>query len=365
VTVSVLIAAALLLAGANGANDNFKGVATLYGSGVLRYRQALLLGTVATLIGSLTALGLGSALIVTFSGKGLVADAVAAEPRFMGAVGLGAGATVLLATRLGLPVSTTHALVGALAGASFAYTGPAVDFARLWAFFALPLLSSPIIASAMTALQYRTLRAARALVRVEADTCLCLEDTSLAPAPSGTLAAAVALPAVTLCEADGNRGGMKARIIGLRADTALAVGHCLSAAVVSFARGVNDTPKIAVLLLATRLLPSADAFAIVAAAMALGGVSAARRVAETMSHNITTMSPGQAFAGNLTTALLVLGASRFGLPVSTTDVTCGALFGIGLTTRRARWNTIAGILMAWLTTVPLAAVIGGLVAAWA
>ncbi len=82
----ILAIAVLLLAYSNGANDNFKGVATLYGSNVLSYRSALLLATVATSLGSLSALAFGSALLVLF------------------------------ASRLGLPVSTTHVSCGALFG---------------------------------------------------------------------------------------------------------------------------------------------------------------------------------------------------------------------------------------------------------
>jgi PiT family inorganic phosphate transporter len=66
----------------------------------------------------------------------------------------------------------------------------------------------------------------------------------------------------------------------------------------------------------------------------------------------------------MTTALPVLGARRFGLPVSTTHVSCGALLGIGLTSGRARSSTMAAIVMTWLTTVPLTVVMGRLAAAW-
>jgi PiT family inorganic phosphate transporter len=96
--------------------------------------------------------------------------------------------------------------------------------------------------------------------------------------------------------------------------------------------------------------------------MALGGLLGARRVAETMSHRITAMNPGQAFTGNLTTALLVLFASRFGLPVSTTHVSCGALAGIGLVNHQARWNTIGQIVLAWVITLPLAAALAAVIA---
>src|SRR5688500_13847943 len=108
----VILIGVLLLAFSNGANDNFKGVSTLFGSGTTNYRRALIWATVTTLAGSLLALGVARGLVQTFTGKGLVADRVTSEPAFLTAVSLGAALTVLLATRLGLPVSTTHALTG-------------------------------------------------------------------------------------------------------------------------------------------------------------------------------------------------------------------------------------------------------------
>ena len=96
----LLLAAALLLAFANGANDNTKGVATLYGSGVLSYRRALVLATLSTAVGSLASLPLAAGLVAAFSGKGLI-PAELLEPSLLAAVALAAAATVLLATRLG------------------------------------------------------------------------------------------------------------------------------------------------------------------------------------------------------------------------------------------------------------------------
>ncbi len=104
--------ATLFLSYSNGANDNFKGVATLYGSGTLTYKQALRLATVATIAGTIVALFLAGALVKNFSGKGLVPDTLLQEPAFAIAVAGGVALTVMLATRLGMPVSTTHGLVG-------------------------------------------------------------------------------------------------------------------------------------------------------------------------------------------------------------------------------------------------------------
>ncbi|MBV9125219.1 MAG: inorganic phosphate transporter, partial [Planctomycetes bacterium] len=132
----------------------------------------------------------------------------------------------------------------------------------------------------------------------------------------------------------------------------------LSGGAVGFARGLNDTPKIVALLLAGEageaIAPNLG-LALVAILMAVGGILNARRVAETMSRKITRMNPGQGFTANLVTSLLVASASRLGLPVSTTHVACGSLFGIGVVNRTARVKTILAILLAWVTTLPIGA----------
>ena len=87
-------------------------MATLYGSGVLSYRTALIGATAATWLGSIAAIFVADQLVRAFSRKGLVDPAVLSISTFPG----GAALTVLLATRLGLPISTTHALIGALVG---------------------------------------------------------------------------------------------------------------------------------------------------------------------------------------------------------------------------------------------------------
>jgi inorganic phosphate transporter, PiT family len=89
--------------------------------------------------------------------------------------------------------------------------------------------------------------------------------------------------------------------------------------------------------------------------MLIGGLLASHRVADTMARHITEMNPGSATTANLTASGLVILASFLALPVATTHVSCGALFGIGLTQRRANWPVIGSILLAWVTTLPLAA----------
>jgi PiT family inorganic phosphate transporter len=79
-----------------------------------------------------------------------------------------------------------------------------------------------------------------------------------------------------------------------------------------------------------------------------------------MSHRITGMNPGQGFAANLSTALLVTTASFHGLPVSTTHVSVGSLVGMGLVTGQARWKPVLGVLASWIITLPCAALLAAI-----
>ena len=126
--VSLLILATIFLSYNNGANDNFKGVATLYGSSTLNFKNALIIATITTFLGSLFAIFLANGLIDSFSGKGLVPLEISGSIEFLISVALGAGITVLIATRLGFPISTTHSLVGGLLGAGIMAIGFEVNF---------------------------------------------------------------------------------------------------------------------------------------------------------------------------------------------------------------------------------------------
>jgi inorganic phosphate transporter, PiT family len=360
-----IIAAVVLLAFANGANDNFKGVATLYGSGTTSYRRALAWATATTFAGSVVALWLAGSLLARFSGKGLVPDATVADPRFAATVALAAGATVLLATRLGFPVSTTHALVGAMTGAAFASASELRGTTLATMFFA-PLLVSPVVAIVASSSMYPILRTIRCRLGIESRSCVCVGTEFMAvPIPSAAMAT-VSVPAATTIavevgDSTSCRQRYHGRVLGIEAAPTLDVLHFLSAGLVSFARGLNDTPKIAAVLLLVPSIGTAGSMFLCGTLIAIGGIVAARRVAESMSHRITSMNPGQGFTANLLTGILVIVASRWGLPVSTTHVSCGSLFGIGLVNGQAHWRFIFQVLLAWLTTLPLAAAIAWLI----
>ena len=364
-TLAFLFLAVAFLAYANGANDNFKGVASLYGSRTASYRTALAWATATTAAGSLAALFLATALLKKFSGKGLVPDALTTQPEFLLAVALGAGLTVILATWLGFPISTTHGLTGALCGAGFVAVGSGVNMAALGKGFLLPLLVSPLLALALGAGIYLVFRFTRLQLAIEKELCVCVgaEERVLPIArPNGTFAAE-RLPVVSVTAGETAVCGQRYRgeFFGLSAGRAVDVVHFLSAGAVSFARGLNDTPKIAALLLVASALDIRWGMAAVAVAMAVGGWLHARKVADTMAHKLTGMNPGQGLAANLATALLVNTASYHGLPVSTTHVSVGALLGIGITTQQVHWKPVLGVLASWVITLPCAALLAALV----
>jgi PiT family inorganic phosphate transporter len=346
-TILMIALITVLLAAANGANDNSKGAATLMGSGLVGYRPAIALATAATALGGFVSIFLLNGLLAAFSGKGIVPAELTTSLPFLEAVGLGAALTIWLATRLGLPISTTHALLGGLLGAGLAADPSLVNYASALKAMLLPLLLSPLVAILLALAVVPWLRRSRA-----AAACICVEAEPVAASDSLAFAQpllSIGTPTQASCQpAPGRVVNTVAAAVWL--DRA----HLLSAAAVSFARGLNDTPKIAALIVAAGALGAVGATSLVIVAMALGGWLASRRVAETLAFKVTRMDASEGLGGNLVTAALVVVASRFGMPVSTTHVSTGALFGIALGNRGGHGVVIRNILLAWVVTLPMA-----------
>ena len=129
--LTILFISACFLAYSNGANDNFKGVATLFGSGTTNFKKAINWATITTFSGSVAAIFLANELVKNFSGKGLVPDELITVPIFAISIALGAAITVFLATKIGMPISTTHSLVGGLFGAGIMAVGSQFNFDKL------------------------------------------------------------------------------------------------------------------------------------------------------------------------------------------------------------------------------------------
>ena len=361
-----LVLATCFLAYSNGANDNFKGVASLFGSRTIGYRTAIAWATLTTFAGSVCSLFLAQTLIRRFSGNGVVPDGIAPSEPLLLAMAMGAGLTVVVATLAGFPVSTTHGLIGALLGSSVIAAGAALNVQPLVTGFLLPLLLSPVLAVTLASAIFIGLRLLRLRCGVTKEWCICVgAQEQVVPIPQPSAMAVWRSPAVTVLHiAAGEEQRCEeryaGRFLGVRIQGMVDAAHFLSAGVVSFARGLNDTPKIAALLLTVAVLDLRGGILAVALSMALGGLLSARKVAETMSHRITAMNRGQGFAANLATGILVVLASTNGLPVSTTHVSVGSLFGIGLMARTANGQMMRAILLAWVVTLPCGALLGGL-----
>jgi PiT family inorganic phosphate transporter len=363
-TLVLLFVATCFLAYSNGANDNFKGVASLFGSRTCGYRTAISWATITTFAGSIMSIFLAQMLLKKFSGKGIVPDQFTGSEYFLLAVAIGAGLTVIIATLTGFPISTTHALTGAIIGCGLVAVGSQVNFGALGKGFVLPLLVGPVLAMGVAGSLYVIFHGTRVALGLKKEWCVCIgedERVIAMPQPNSLLALrAVSLPShLTVDEVENCRERYGGNFLGLTSQQLVDAAHFLSAGTVSFARGLNDAPKIVALLLLWKALDIRWGFAAVAVTMAIGGLLNARKVAETMSKKITVMNHGQGFTANLTTAILVVLASLFGLPVSTTHVSVGSLFGIGLTTDKANYPMMSAIVLSWLVTLPCAAILAG------
>jgi len=317
-----------LLAYANGANDNGKGVATLVGFGVARPRQALIWATATTAIGGAVSYVLAAGLLKSFSGGWLFHSGIALDLKFYTAVLIGSCGWVLLATRTGMPVSTTHAIVGSLCGAGLVAFGHATfEWRMLGSRFAVPLALGPVVSLAVVyVLAWPVVFVASRVV----GRCVCVER-EVAVTVGGTMA--LGGPSVVVAE----EKECATAAVAVTASSTVNAVHWLSGGLISFARGWNDTPKIAAMsLLALAGIGHGKmiAFVIVTVAMAAGGLIAGRRVLETMSKKLTPLPLAESLTASLVTAALVSAASWLALPMSTTHVSTGAIIGAGSRTIR-------------------------------
>jgi PiT family inorganic phosphate transporter len=364
-SLSVALTLGVLTAYANGSNDVSKGIATLAGGGVTNYSRAILWGTVWTGLGGLAGALFAGAMTGTF-GKGLLVSGVV--PTFVAATAtiLGAAAWVGFATRASLPVSTTHAIVGSVIGVgTIAYGFRGVNWATAGTKIALPLLLSPIVALIITALLLRIWKSFAVPVGDSAE-CFCTEaepgSVVTAVAPDGTVAPLLSLPALRVT-IDSERACAVERPTAFR----ITVNdlHWLTSGTTSFARGMNDAPKMVAIALATAVFPASDirfqtaAFVVVTLGMVAGSWVGGRRVTRVLAEGITPMSHREGFVANLVTALLVGPGAALGLPMSTTHVSSGAIIAVGTeNASRVQWKTVREMLLAWMVTLPAAAFLG-------
>lgn len=295
------------MAYAEGANDVAKVVATLVASGVTNYRRAIFFGAICTAIGAIAAVVLGREVAVTLT-AGLVRSPALVNEAFALAALIGAMGWVLVATRMGVPVSASHAIVGAvIILGTFVFDAGQIRWDAVWWRIVIPMTVSPLLAIPLALILYLAFRP-------------------------------------------------------LAGRSSLATSHWLSAGAASFARGINDAPKMVALGAFFYLtsdqgwsgVPVVMLFTIVALGMTLGSLMAGRRVTETLAQRVTKMDHAEGLAANATTASLLIFASHLGLPASVTHVISSSIIGLGM--RRAiqdvSWRMVRRMAVAWLVTLP-------------
>lgn len=258
----------------------------------------------------------------------------------------GAAGFVLAATWLRWPVSTTHALMGGIVGAAWmAFGAEAVAYRAVLQKFFAPLLFSPVAAIALCWLLLRMNRSIEARLPRWRPGCCDSSEWQRDP---------------FVCAEPPVQPPRWQQRIWLSL-------HWLSGGAVSFARGLNDVPKMAALAMPAvvawpQLTGSHGAsFSIVgiSLAMACGSMMAGRRLLPVLAQGVSTMTATTGLLANLGTAALVIGATPLGLPVSTTHVSAGSLIGVRVADQappRAK-DALRTVLYAWLVTMPSAAAI--------
>ncbi|HHW08798.1 MAG TPA: inorganic phosphate transporter [Firmicutes bacterium] len=300
--VAGLVVLAGLFVGWNlGANDGANAMGTAVGAKVRTLRQAVFLVAV---FGFLGAVLLGDRVIKTI-GKGIVPmeqlDSGLAMHIALAAM-FAAGLWILLATYLKLPVSTTHATVGAVAGAGLAAHN-------------VPILWNQFI-----------------------DICLAW---ILTPLGSALIALLISkLLAVLFAGRSVGNGRWISFLL------------TLSGIYMAFAWGANDVANATGIMLGAGIISAKWAAALGGLAIALGVATWGYKVMETIGTRITHLVPLMAFVAELSAALNVFLYTMWGLPVSTTHSIVGAVFGVGLANGRAALNsrTIRDIVAAWAST---------------
>ncbi|WP_323009096.1 inorganic phosphate transporter [Paracoccus sp. (in: a-proteobacteria)] len=397
------MAVAAYLALSIGGNDVANALGPAVGAGAIGMTKGLLLVAVMEVLGAVIA---GRAVTATLT-EGLVGSTLGegeATARMMLAALLAAGSWISLATWLDAPVSTTHSVVGAIAGAGLATFGlGAVNWPSM-ALIAVGWIASPLVAGLIAAGMMALLRVlvADREDRVAAARIWMPVIVGLASSMLAGMAElawhgwgwATNAALMLICGALGwlytrrridrqLRGKISGR---LSMRQLLAVPLAATALVMGFAHGANDTSNVAAPL--TIILDSLSAggeddlrarlvLLLGGLGIALGVLLFGRRLVHMVGSRITRLNSSRALCVSLATASTVLGASLLGLPVSTTHVAVGGVFGVGfyrewrdrrLTGGQAplpveerrrrhlvRRSYMRMILGAWLVTVPAAA----------
>jgi len=320
VLLGTVVATALAFDFTNGFHDTGNAMATSIATGALKPRIAVGIAAALNFVGALLSLSVAATIA-----KGIVdAQAITLTVVFAGLVG--GVFWNILTWYLGIPSSSSHALIGGVIGATVLASGfDAVQGVGVVSKVLIPAVLAPI--------------------------------TAVFVATIGTY----------LVYAISRRVSDDVRDRGFR------FGQIGSASLVSLAHGTNDAQKtMGVITLALIANKTIDAKASVplwvilscATAISLGTFLGGWRVIRTLGKGLVEIEPPQGFAAEGSSAAVILASSHLGYPLSTTHVCTGSVIGSGIGKRLAevRWSVAARMGMAWVLTIPAAALVGGL--AW-
>ncbi|MFF3336860.1 anion permease [Streptomyces sp. NPDC002888] len=318
--VAVVIVTALAFDFTNGFHDTANAMATSIATGALKPRTAVLVSGVLNVVGAF----LSTEVAKTISG-GIVDDALV-TPGMIFAGLVGAILWNLLTWLVGLPSSSSHALFGGLIGAVWVGAGShGVHFDKVVEKVLIPAVASPLVAGV------------------------------------------AALIATYLAYRLTARAREKSVTKGFRA------GQIASASLVSLAHGTNDAQKtmgvITLTLISAGALghdagPPVWVIASAGLAIGLGTYLGGWRIIRTMGKGLTEIQSPQGFAAETASTTVILTSAHLGFALSTTQVASGSILGAGLGRRLAevRWGVAGRMVIAWLVTLPAAALAGGVAA---
>ncbi|MEP6980330.1 MAG: inorganic phosphate transporter [Nakamurella sp.] len=318
--VIVVVVTALMFDFTNGFHDSANAMATSVATGALKPRTAVLLAAVLDVGGAF----LSTEVARTISG-GLVNESLVTPSMVFGGL-VGAILWNLVTWLYGLPSSSSHALFGGLIGAVLVGAGTAgVNFSVVVSKILLPALVAPLVAGIAaglaTALAYRITGNQNKRTR---------RNFKYGQAVTGSL---VAL-------AHGTSDGQKT------------MGVITLVLITANYQGAGSAPQAWVILTA-------------GLAIGLGTYSGGWRIMRTLGKGLADIEPAQGFAANASSTATILASSHLGFGLSTTHVCSGSVLGsgVGRIGGTVRWGTAGRMGLAWLLTLPAAAVVGGL-AAW-
>lgn len=319
----VVIAVALIFDYINGFHDAANAIATVVSTGVLPVRTAVFLAGILNFAGAVTGTAVAKTIAAGFAEAEIVTQVVVLSAL------VGACIWNLLTWWWGIPSSSSHALIGGLAGAVVAHAGTsAFNWTTLGNKVLIPLVLSPLLGFAVA-------------FTVMVGLLWLLRHRSSAGVNRGSRRLQL-LSAAAMAFSHGSNDAQKAMgVITLALTAYLAAGHAdLPAYLVPHGK---DVPLAIVLACA--------------AAIGLGTMAGGQRIIKTMGSKIIRITPLQGFAAETAGTATILTASSLGIPVSTTHVISACIMGVGASKRLSavRWGVAGNILMAWVLTIPMSA----------